>query len=298
LVLWLPLTTACVLEDQPVNRPDGGGGDADACGGCSGDKPVCDEGMGACVQCTPEDSSACVDTTPVCDPDDLVCVACVSSLDCDDPTAARCDTDDNECIECAERSDCDGIAGLPECNDGVCVQCTPDTELDDCDGTSCNPATFTCTATMRGSRETCETCLSDTECMFEDNRCVLMMFEGDPYPSDEMGFCLKTTDGGCEQPYSITLDDRESLSGPPLDDYCGINEALATCEAVRALVGNQRCDTGEDQQCPQPSGLCRQVGSLPNRCTYACGLPAQCPGEAPADTCGSSGSGGEDYCGG
>ncbi|MGB5704727.1 MAG: hypothetical protein WBM48_18040 [Polyangiales bacterium] len=109
---------------------------------------------------------------------------------------------------------------------------------------------------------------------------------------------MKTTDGGCERPYAITLRDRGTLSEPSSsDDYCGVNEELATCPAVAALVADERCPNGTDEEC-ETSGICRQVGNLQNRCTYLCGLPAQCPADAPADTCGSSGSGGDDYCGG
>ena len=129
-----------------------------------------------------------------------------------------------------------------------------------------------------------------------------MEYEGDPFPGDGTGFCLKTIDGGCEQPYSITLSDRTSLSGLSGADYCGINEGFATCPAVRALAGNDRCDGGTDEECPQPSGLCRRVGALENRCTYECASLVECledlPPGRPGSTCGSSGSGGEDYCGG
>ncbi|MBW2381024.1 MAG: hypothetical protein JRG70_15985 [Deltaproteobacteria bacterium] len=184
----------------------------------------------------------------------------------------------------------------------MCVECTPDTETDDCGGKSCDPATFACTETVLASRETCQTCVSDSECKEVGNRCVAMTYQGAPYPDMQTGFCLKTTEGGCEQPYSITLSMRPSLSGPPNDNYCGINEQLATCPAVRALVDNQQCLSGDPQECPQPSGLCEQVGDLQNRCTYPCASVVEClennPEGRPGSTCGSSGSGSDDYCGG
>ena len=131
-----------------------------------------------------------------------------------------------------------------------------------------------------------------------------MFFGGERYPDNETGFCLKTTEGGCEQPYSVTLRDRGSLSDALPDDYCGIREALATCPAVNALVDGLECQTGEAQECPQPSGLCEQVGDLQNRCTYRCDVAQQCllvgdpDNPNPGSTCGASGSGSDDYCGG
>jgi hypothetical protein len=125
---------------------------------------------------------------------------------------------------------------------------------------------------------------------------------GTRFPDGETGFCLKTTATGCEQPYSITLSDRPSMSGPPTEDYCGINESLATCPAVRALQNNARCDGGTDEECEQPSGICRQVGNLESRCTYQCASVVECltnePEGRPGSTCGASGTGGDDYCGG
>jgi hypothetical protein len=122
---------------------------------------------------------------------------------------------------------------------------------------------------------------------------------GDRFPDDETGFCLKVFAlGECEQPYAIKISNRQSLSGDPLESYCGINEALATCSAVRALDQNDQCPGGEDTECPQ-SGRCRDVGGLPDRCTYLCGGETQCDEPPnPGSTCGSSGSGDDDYCGG
>ncbi|MDH3625460.1 MAG: hypothetical protein OES69_13040 [Myxococcales bacterium] len=300
--LWLfTLTAGCVLEDKFLEVPDGSV-EAGLCGFCDSATPACNETTQMCVECTAQNASACIDSTPVCNTDDNKCVECVASSDCDDPTAAGCDTELNECVECAGEADCDGIEGLPLCNAGTCVECVPATEDRDCGGNSCNPDNFACTATMLASRDTCQTCVSDSECQNAGNRCVAMEYQGAAYPDELTGFCLKTTEGGCEQPYSITLENRPSLSDAAVADYCGINEELATCEAVRGLLTNVRCDGGDDQDCPQPSGLCRQVGSLENRCTYACQSLIEClediPLGRPGSTCGSSGSGGDDYCGG
>lgn len=307
----LMLGVGCVLENKPVDVPDAGndaGNDAGLCGGCTDDpsKPVCNADL-VCVQCTADDASYCTERSQVCDTDSSTCVQCVGDGDCTAPDAARCDA--HECKPCDDAAQCSDVDGLPigvnACDDGVCVDCSPATESETCsDGKSCSAITRTCTDTTVGSLGTCEACVADSEC--GDNgapstayRCVRMDYPvGTPFPDEMTGFCLKTTEGGCERPYSITLFNQPSLSEPNVqEDYCGINEALATCPAVRALEYDEKCPNGTDEEC-EPSGLCRQVGNLQYRCTYLCGLPVQCPAAAPADTCGSSGSGGDSYCGG
>lgn len=299
-LLLLTLATSCVLEDKPIDAGADASPDSGECGGCFDPEPVCVEGLG-CVPCAAGEDTYCTDQMLVCKPDAMECVDCLQSSDCNDPGAAHCN-DSNECEACESSTDCDGIEGLSVCDAGQCVQCTPATESGECGDKSCDPATRTCTTTVVGSQGVCETCLADSEC--GDNgtpstsfRCVAMEYQGEPFPGDGTGFCLKTTEGGCERPYSITLSDRTSLSGLPLDDYCGIDEAITTCPAVRALLNDDRCLSGADDDCPT-GGICREVGPLQNRCTYLCGLPAQCPADPPANTCGSSGSGGDDYCGG
>ena len=299
-LLWLLLLAGgCVLENQPVDSPDGGTGGTggNACGSCPPETPACDADSRTCVVCTTDDTRACMGATPVCDPENNACVRCVTNAQCPDPDAARCE--DNECKGCLTSTDCEGFQDLPACNAGECVQCIPQTEASNCNGTSCNPATFTCTTTRLNSRETCETCVSDSDCAEPDDRCVEMFYQGERFPDEETGFCLTESSASCQQPFSIPLIARPSLSGPPSQDYCGINEALATCEAVRALVDNQRCENGDDAECPQPSGLCRRVGVLDDRCTYACSGDAQCDNPPnPGSNCGDGGSGGQLYCGG
>jgi len=119
------------------------------------------------------------------------------------------------------------------------------------------------------------------------------------------GFCLKTFTVGdpCERPYLVPLLGRESLSGPPEANFCGINEANVTCPAVLALLNNVECLSGEDSECPE-SGLCRDFvdGLAEDRCTYLCSDADECKKPPVAgSSCGSSGSGGAgggDYCGG
>jgi hypothetical protein len=309
----LTLAASCVLEDKPVDPPFDGGVEAGMCIVCPPSTPICNDDL-KCVECTGEKDGFCAEQTLVCKTGAFKCVECNASSDCNDPTEAGCDTERNECEGCQNGADCVGIEGRPLCDDGTCVECTPDTEDVDCKGKSCDPLTRQCTNTTVGSLETCEACVADSECGVagspsEEHRCVEMFFDGERYPDDEIGFCLKTTDGGCEQPYSVTLQNRRSLSAASPDDYCGIREELATCPAVKALVDGRECRTGDAQECPQPSGLCEQVGNLQNRCTYRCNVVQQCllmgdPDNPNAgSTCPSSGSGGAggdggSYCGG
>jgi hypothetical protein len=307
LVGFLTLGAGCVLEDKPVDID--GGVEAGPCGICPVDEPICNDDL-ECVQCTAEDDGYCEERTLRCDTGEFVCVRCLGNSDCTAADAARCDMDTHECVECDSHAQCTGIDGLPDngnaCDDGLCVDCTAETEATSCvNDKSCNPATRQCTNTTVGSRAVCETCVADSECgddgaPSEAHRCVEMFYQGERFPDDDTGFCLKTTEGGCERPYAITLFDRPSLSEPSVErDYCGINEDLATCPAVRALEQDQQCPGGTDEECPQPSGLCKKVGDLENRCSYLCSDLVECKSApVPGSTCGSSGSGGDDYCGG
>jgi hypothetical protein len=258
-----------------------------------------------CVECSMENSTQCTVDAPICDPENFECVGCVTSSDCNDADEARCDTDTNECVGCEGMADCESIADLPACNSGTCVECTPESENTDCDGTSCNPATLTCTDTTLASRQTCETCLADSECI-ENHRCVAMTYKGVRHPDSNTGFCLKSSvlGGSCTNPYRIVIS-RTSLSGAPEDDYCGINEGLSICEAVRALLKDDPCDPANgNADCPQPSehddvGLCKELPGMVDTCTYQCSSIVECPSSpVPGSTCGSSGSGDDDYCGG
>ena len=314
-LLFLISAAGCLVEDKPVTPPDDGGVDSGMlCGTviCPEDRPLCSTDL-ICVQCTAEDDDYCAERGLICDLGSSTCVGCVGDSDCTDPAAARCD--ENVCTQCNDNAQCDGVDGLDAennaCDDeGVCVGCTPETEGTTCPGAlACHPVTQECTSIQVGSLDVCEECVSDSQCGDEGSasdahRCVPMFYgpEDVRFPNEQAGFCLKEfSPGGCEQPYAIETAERESLSGSALHSYCGINETLATCPAVRALDQNQRCPSGEDTECPE-SGLCRDVGGLSDRCTYKCANDVEClendPEGRPGSTCGSSGSGGDDYCGG
>jgi hypothetical protein len=154
--------------------------------------------------------------------------------------------------------------------------CTPGTEKTACSGTSCHPVSLVCTSMELASRGICETCFADSNCAEPNHRCVKMNHAGEPYPDETMGFCLQlTTEEGtdCVQPFIVTLDDREGMSGDQRQSYCSIQEQLATCDAVRAFHNAEACPSGRDDECPA-GGLCRGIVTQGNRteylCTYAC----------------------------
>ena len=224
---------------------------------------------------------------------------CVNDLDCPFEEASRCNPSSEMCEPCLEDVDCAGIDGLPRCDaeQGLCVQCAPATEAMDCGERSCDPATRECSEFVRGSRAECEACVSDSDCV-EGFMCVPMRFRNAPRRG---GYCLQGTGTGqCAQPFAFPLPDaRVSLSGAAPAIYCGVNEDLTSCEAVRVLVNNEPCE--DDFDCTAPGGICRQVGDVGLRCTYECSGATQCidPGVVIGSTCGdANGTAEEDYCGG
>lgn len=264
-----------LLEDgtcMPGGGTDGGpdgshdaGSDGGPCGTCA-DGLVCDEARGECVEC-------------------------LGASECTEAGASRCAG--GTCLACMTNADCAHIDGLGVCDGGECVECSSS------DATACgtNPCTSMRTCSEYGTAQlACQACDTDDNCMGANDYCVPLDYMG----ADRGGYCLTDVDlaGGCEQPFSITIMDRTTLSGRTGARYCGINEALATCEAVRALIGNQTCPGGMDGECPE-SGLCRTVGTLANRCTYGCGGAVECDDPPrPGNTCGPGTTGGDDYCGG
>ena len=326
-LLWLfTLAAGCIVEDKPVDpQNDGGvdaGPDAGICGSvtCPADQPVCIDEL-ECVQCTADEDEYCTERGLVCDIELSDCgTSCSRDDDCTDPKAARCGA--NVCKPCTEDAQCDGIDGLGDaknaCFDGECVDCTPASEGDTCpSNTTCNPATRECTGIRVGALDICEECVADSQCGENDaasdaHRCVPMFYElpDNRFPNSDTGFCLKSIElgGTCMNPFRIPVT-RSSLSGADPDEYCGINEELATCPAVRALIEDQDCNpTNGDDDCPQPSGLCRELPGMTNTCTYLCASIIEClennPAGRPGSTCDSSGTGGaggaggDDYCGG
>jgi hypothetical protein len=248
---------------------------------------------------------ACDDTAPVCV--DRACV-CQADVDCKAPNLARCNTTTGECAPCESDDHCTGIRDLPNDNnicldDGTCVDCTPDTETTACeDNVSCNPSTNECTDTEIGSLLECDECVADSECgdgfgASSAFRCIQLEYQGELFPTEGRGYCLKSVaeGGSCENPYRIVIP-RPSLSGEPVDDYCGINEELTTCPAIQALIADTPCDPENgDSDCPQPAGLCQELPGAVTRCTYRCESLVECI--TPGATCNTSLPEDVRYCG-
>ncbi len=272
----------------------GSGGGADTCSPvCSGDASVCDEETKECVECLK--TSDCGDA--LCDTATNTCVECLEANDCLDPATPMCES--GACSAgCAVNEDCSRFPETPVCNEdaGSCAACTPATEEAQCDAKSCDPLTFECGPHDRASRGTCRSCVSDSDCE-SNHHCVPM-----EYPSGtarEGGYCLELS-GSCENPYTVIISGRTTLSDVSGESYCGINEDLTTCEAVKALEGDLRCDSsieGNVQCWPSagtiadavevPGALCRKFeGVGGERCTYECSVVTDCLESGPAASCG------------
>lgn len=252
----------------------GSGGQSNACAeACSGDKPICDTGKKACVECS--QATDCPGDKPVCAANS--CQKCTSNADCGQvPDKGVCDVGSGACVQCLVEQ------GSTE-NESACGEF------------SCDPKKKSCTTTKRGELSVCVACVADSECQ-EHHRCVPMNFKETPR---EGGYCLKigTSPGGCSRPYSPTIDARASLSGVPAAQYCGVNEDLTTCEGVRDLIasldelkscsGNDGCGVSGLED-----AVCASVNTQPNRCSYSCNSNSECP--SPLICAGPSGK----YCGG
>src|SRR5690606_3487659 len=219
------------------------------------------------------------------------CVTCLANDACTDPTASLCE--DGQCAPCLNNDDCSHIQGRGVCDAGECVECTPD-DPNACGESPCNPLTRLC-SDFGTNRLACQTCDTDANCAEADHYCVPMRYMGD---DRQNAYCLKSVDAGCERPVSVDVAGRATLSGAAGLTFCSINESLATCEAVLALRNDQECHGGTDEECPE-GGVCRTVGTFPNRCTYRCGGAIHCPQGAPLNTCGQGTPPAEpSYCGG
>ena len=267
--------------------------------------PVC-AASGACVACDSDHKSICGAAEPACDPASNRCVQCVSESDCLSDKSASCQAD-HTCGLCTADAQCARFNKVCDTRVGACVACRPETEeadcrneaacdakTADCPGTACDPKTFTCGTKQRRSLGNCEACVSDTECA-TSSRCVALTFGqgGDAGTAKSLGgFCLQRASLGCSVPYAnpLTLG---SLSGAPAEMYCGINQSIATCAAVKALDNGKLCANGSADSCGAPGARCETVNNIANVCTYSCSAGLECPAIAP---CG--GPAAKRYCGG
>ncbi len=215
--------------------------------GCDGDVPHCDESRNVCVACL--DASHCPPARNICDEEGaqgrvLACVACLSSADCSDPTAARCAA--GLCDTCNADADCAHLSATPRCEatSRRCVECTPDTEATECADdrfefgpkhTTC--IDFACSETQPGSRRTCQSCNADNECE-AGYFCVPMTFRAttsDPFvPVGNFCLRLETEDDECEPtdeaPFGFPRAGLTALGGTS-GTFCG-PQSTTTCPGV------------------------------------------------------------------
>jgi len=199
----------------------GGTGGADPCGGCGG-------------------------ATPYCDAVNEVCEACLEHAHCTEAGAAQCDGGD--CVPCTDNGHCASVTGASVCEAGSCVQCAID-DTTACTATqTCSLIDFQCVDIAPGSVLNCQPCSNDEQCD-SGHRCIAMDF---PLGTAHGHYCLLDS-STCSRPFSVTIT-QPSINGAATTDYCGLNEDMATCEAVNALQADWRCPSDTDGMC-SPDGI-------------------------------------------
>jgi len=282
------VAASCGDEFKPGTAPPGSSvGGAGAAGSSSGgDGGAGAGGSGGAAPC----GGDCAGATPYCDETKMECVACLDHPQCSDAAAAKCD--DGSCVACDDSAQCAGITDASICELGACVECTADDDSA-CGGSeTCDLLASECVDVAAGSVENCEACSNDAQCE-SGHRCVAMDFEGSAHGH----YCLELPAPTCDRPFLVGIN-KPSLNGEAATDYCGIEEDLATCEAVLALVGGWFC-TGTEGMCSAldggteiavPGAICEPVGLGGDSCTYACAQANQCLAGSPGNTCGDDGT--------
>lgn len=193
----------------------------------------------------------------VCHPDLGVCVACVSSTDCESPQplcAMRQDPRDNACVGCLNHADCDDGA----CVDDVCVACEPGSNV------GCDAPTPHCATGTEGT-PVCVECDADGDCSDparpvcdrQMQQCVLCLTDGSGC-SDEQRCVVAEADSGrealrrCVECTAQTADVDCRADTP----YC-VSEQCAACDPASGAG----CD-GERPFCRLQSELDVDAGGL------------------------------------
>lgn len=264
----------CVSSDDPAHCGDR----CEPCPDEEGAQAVCD-GSECGLEC---EAGFDICSGPDCE---THCVECEANADCTDPLRPRCEA--GACESCVDADDCAHLADASICDPDTqaCVECSLE-DMSACENNSCDPGTGECTDTPINSLSFCEACVADIECS-HGQRCVPMFFKGQPRPG---GYCLyEEGDQGCSGPASIPLE-RQSVSGAASARYCGINEAVLTCEALHdyglSCEADDECGTPDldDAMCTWFSGDITEY-----RCSHNCDDDLDCNVGAycasPADIC-------------
>lgn len=224
---------------------------------------------------------------------------CIAHADCTDAANAQCNNMAT-CVPCTDSSHCEGVAGLPVCDGGTCVECMLGEEDACVSPQTCDLLQNTCVDVAPGSIDQCEPCANDSQCMV-GHRCIPLEYEMQHHGY----YCLEEPAASCSRPYVPVF--KPSINAEPNAIYCGVAEDIATCEAVLALQAGWFCTT--DGMCSMtlggaefavPGAICRQLFSIgDDKCTYRCGTDPECPASGAGRFCGDeSGSNPPDFCGG
>jgi hypothetical protein len=158
----------------------------------------------------------CAVPLPYCDPDESVCVECLTDTNCGKKV---CEQSSHTCQDCQSSGDCSG--SNPYCSDGDCVEClapgncpepneTCDTVEKKCVLRCAEDAD--CTDRNRVlcalPREVCVECLADGDCDASKPRCV----------SDKCHEC--TSDDDCAEPEPYCRLDKYECKQCLLDAHC------------------------------------------------------------------------------
>ncbi|QQR88856.1 MAG: hypothetical protein IPJ88_11535 [Myxococcales bacterium] len=180
---------------------------------------------------------------------------------------------------CAGRDD-----GKLRCdlNNQVCIECTPETEAQDCGEFSCRFSTKSCTENKVAENGLgfCDVCETDTECNGRDpNRpvlCVPVNYNG----SDQGHVCMKKVESteDCTPPYVVRVE-KTSIDGQT-HTFCMHNEELTTCYALSTAFQNYQSQS----ECASEGlsdGLCLAMYAADldfKFCTYRCSQNSECGG--------------------
>lgn len=232
-----PATNSCV---ECVATPD-----------CTGEGGVCDPASNTCVECLSTLDCA----VGLCLEAENRCVDCIANADCPSPNSSRCDSTTDSCGACTSHVDCGHIAGLPSCNAGTCVACTPATEATACGIYSCNRTTLTCTTTPRESLDYYRPCQADSECV-EGAACVFQSIVG-----TDRHVCVPIlTEASCLQHLPLTERQERLTVDSILVNVCAIRSDWLTLGAAQLLIEYERAST------PQQGAIAR-----------ACSVNTDCP---------------------
>ena len=263
--------------------------------------PICDAGVGKCVQCATSDECGgatpfcdkrpgttfdqcvgcrypgtdCPAESPICSNETNTCIQCLTNSDCGDPKNPICDQDLQVCVPCnaANPNTCSAPTSICDPDYRVCVECRNNGQC-----AAKDPLTPVCYNT------TCVQCVSQTDCpqgsycdvdalvckqgCNDNSDCV--QFPNQPICDVSSNQCVACTDssqcGGTTTHCDLATNTcKECL----VDQQCGPN---AVCNPT--TLSCQRCLTND--QCTSPNPYCIEDGEL-SRCAQ-CINDSQCEG--------------------